>query len=388
MPKNNAPLFLSHGLGARVWDVDGNEYVDLVSALLPVVLGYCDPDVDYAIRNQMPFGFIHSLSTTLETELANLIIKHVPSAEMVRFGKNGTDATSAAIRVARAFTNKTHIAVGGYHGWQDWYIGSTVRNKGVPSEVSNLTHSFDAQDPDSLRKILEVNPSKFAAIILEPLSILDQAVEKLTKIKELSREFGALLIFDEICSGFRVDLGGAQKLFGVVPDLTCLGKAVANGMPLSIITGRADIMEEFENVFVSGTFAGETLSIAAAIATINKIEKCNVPEVINIKGSNLRAGVDNLIERSSLSDFIKIKGHNSWQFIDILPHPNGTTLEMRTFLVRKLLDCGALIIASHNMSYAFQEQTKLLLCLHMRTHYSNSQKCLQKAPLVKALIAK
>ena len=160
MPKNNAPLFLSHGVGARVWDVDGNEYVDLVSALLPVVLGYCDPDVDYAIRHQMPFGFIHSLSTTLETELADLIINHVPSAEMVRFGKNGTDATSAAIRVARAFTNKTHIAVGGYHGWQDWYIGSTVRNKGVPSEVSDLTHRFNAQDPDSLRKMLEVNPKQ------------------------------------------------------------------------------------------------------------------------------------------------------------------------------------------------------------------------------------
>ena len=385
MPKNNAPLFLSHGLGARVWDVDGNEYVDLVSALLPVVLGYCDPDVDYAIRNQMPFGFIHSLSTTLETELANLIIKHVPSAEMVRFGKNGTDATSAAIRVARAFTNKTHIAVGGYHGWQDWYIGSTVRNKGVPSEVSNLTHSFDAQDPDSLRKILEVNPSKFAAIILEPLSILDQAVEKLTKIKELSREFGALLIFDEICSGFRVDLGGAQKLFGVVPDLTCLGKAVANGMPLSIITGRADIMEEFENVFVSGTFAGETLSIAAAIATINKIEKCNVPEVINIKGSNLRAGVDNLIERSSLSDFIKIKGHNSWQFIDILPHPNGTTLEMRTFLVRKLLDCGALIIASHNMSYAFSGANEVITLLAYENALFELSKVLTKGPLGESL---
>ena len=131
------------------------------------------------LETKCPLDFIHSLSTTLETELANLIIKHVPSAEMVRFAKNGTDATSAAIRVARAFTNKTHIAVGGYHGWQDWYIGSTVRNKGVPSEVSNLTHSFDAQDPDSLRKILEVNPSKFAAIILEPF---EHSKTKLLKI--------------------------------------------------------------------------------------------------------------------------------------------------------------------------------------------------------------
>jgi glutamate-1-semialdehyde 2,1-aminomutase len=385
MPKNNAPLFLSHGLGARVWDVDGNEYVDLVSALLPVILGYCDPDVDYAIRHQMPFGFIHSLSTTLETELANLIINHVPSAEMVRFGKNGTDATSAAIRIARAFTNKTHIAVGGYHGWQDWYIGSTVRNKGVPSQVSDLTHSFNAQDPDSLRKILEANPKKFAAIILEPLSILDQTVEKLTEIKDLSKEFGAVLIFDEICSGFRVDLGGAQKLFGVVPDLTCLGKAVANGMPLSIITGRADIMGEFENVFVSGTFAGETLSIAAAIATINKLEKCNVPHVINIKGGKLRAGVNNLIERSNLSDYIKIAGHNSWQFINILPHSNGTAIEMRTFMMRKLLDFGALIIASHNISYAFSEANEAITLLAYEFALGELSSALAKGPLLDSL---
>lgn len=385
MPKNNAPLFLSHGLGARVWDVDGNEYVDLVSALLPVVLGYCDPDVDYAIRHQMPFGFIHSLSTTLETELANLIVNHVPSAEMVRFGKNGTDATSAAIRVARAYTDKMHIAVGGYHGWQDWYIGSTVRNKGVPSQVSDLTHSFNAQDPGSLRKILEANSTKFAAIILEPLSILDQTVEKLMEIKDLSREFGAVLIFDEICSGFRVDLGGAQKLFGVVPDLTCLGKAIANGMPLSIVTGRADIMGEFENVFVSGTFAGETLSIAAAIATINKLEKCNVPDAINIKGGKLRAGVNNLIERSKLSDHIKIAGHNSWQFINILPHSNGSAIEMRTFLMRKLLDFGALIIASHNISYAFSEANEAITLLAYENALSELSNALAKAPLLDSL---
>ena len=210
---------------------------------------------------------------------------------------------------------------------------------------------------------MKSTPNKFAAIILEPLSILNQTVEKLKKIKDLSREFGAVLIFDEICSGFRVNLGGAQNYLALFLTSTCLGKAIANGMPLSITTGRADIMGEFENVFVSGTFAGETLSIAAAIATINKIEKCNVPEVINVKGGKLRAGVDNLIERSNLSDYIKITGHNSWQFIDILPHPNGTTLEMRTFLMRKLLDCGALIIASHNMSYAFSETNEVITLL-------------------------
>ena len=137
-PQGQAPLFLTHGRGGRVWDVDGNEYVDLVNGLLPIVLGYCDPDVDAAIRAQLDKGIIFSLATELEIELAELLVEIIPSAEMVRFGKNGSDATSACVRIARAATGRDRIAAGGYHGWQDWYIGATTRNKGVPGAVRAL----------------------------------------------------------------------------------------------------------------------------------------------------------------------------------------------------------------------------------------------------------
>lgn len=382
LPVNKGPLFLSHGLGARVWDVDGNEYVDLVSALLPVILGYCDPDVDYAIRDQLPFGIVHSLSTVLETELAALIIKHVPSAEMVRFGKNGTDATSAAVRISRAFTKRDHVAVGGYHGWQDWYVGSTNRNKGIPSSVSELTHRFDPEDPSSLRALLEARPHDYAAIILEPLSSFPQTTERLQEIRNLSHEFGVVLIFDEICTGFRVDMGGAQKLFGVTPDLTCMGKAIANGMPLAAIAGRSDVMAEFDHVFVSGTFSGEALSLAAAITTIKKLDRHSVPEVIGKKGRRLRDGVTQLVKANNLSDYIVISGHASWQFVNLAEHPHGSATEIRTFMMRQLFEAGVLAIASHNMSYAFSDANEAIVLMAYEKALSELSSALYKGPLI------
>src|SRR5436190_4591350 len=166
-PQGQAPLFLTHGRGGRVWDVDGNEYVDLVNGLLPIVLGYCDPDVDGAIRAQLDKGITFSLATELEIELAELLVDIIPSAEMVRFGKNGSDATSACVRIARAVTGRDRIAVGGYHGWQDWYIGATSRHKGVPRAVRGLTHKFAFLDIAALDALLNQHKGEFAAVILE-----------------------------------------------------------------------------------------------------------------------------------------------------------------------------------------------------------------------------
>src|SRR5271166_5686615 len=164
-PQGQGPLFLTHGRGGRVWDVDGNEYVDLVNGLLPVVLGYCDPDVDAAIRAQLDRGITFSLATGLEIELAELLVEIIPSAEMVRFGKNGSDATSACVRIARAVTGRDRVAAGGYHGWQDWYIGATTRHKGVPSAVGALTHKFPFLDIAALDALLNKHKDEFAAVI-------------------------------------------------------------------------------------------------------------------------------------------------------------------------------------------------------------------------------
>jgi len=254
-PVGVSPLYISRAKGATVRDLDGNSYVDLVNALASITLGYRNRGVDTAIRNQLRKGISFSLPGKLEAEVSEKLVDMIPSAEMVRFGKNGSDATSAAIRISRAYTGRDHVAVCGYHGWQDWFIGSTTRNKGVPKPVSELTHSFKYNDAESLESIL-VN-YQVAAVILEPMNVSFPNEGFLLRVKELAKKHGAVLIFDETITGFRLSAGGAQELFNVNPDLSTFGKGMANGMPLSAIVGRSEIMKEMENVFFSGTFGGE-----------------------------------------------------------------------------------------------------------------------------------
>jgi glutamate-1-semialdehyde 2,1-aminomutase/spore coat polysaccharide biosynthesis protein SpsF len=354
-PVGIAPQFLDRGKGARVWDVDGNEYVDLVSALLPVVLGYCDPDVDAAVRAQMERGTVLSLSTELEVELAERLAQIIPCAEMVRFGKNGSDATSAAIRLARAFTGRDRIAICGYHGWQDWYIGSTVRNKGIPKAVCELSHRFVYNDIDSLQSLLAAHPGEFAAVIMEPMNLDLPRDGFLEKVRDLAHVHGALLIFDEVITGFRYALGGAQEYFGVTPDLAAFGKAMGNGLPIAAVVGRADIMLEMENIFYSGTFGGETLSIAAAIAVIDKMRKQPVIATLWSRGSEIADSVRGLIAQNGLADTIIVKGMPPWSLLDVRDHPNANTIAIKTALLRELLLNGVLSSASFNVSYALTD---------------------------------
>jgi len=252
--KGHAPLFAQQGKGALLTDIDGNTYVDMIGGLLPVVLGYQYKAVDDAIRKQLKKGIIFSLSSPLEYELAMLLKKHIPCAEMVRFGKNGSDATTGAIRVARAITGRDYVAVCGYHGWHDWYIGSTTRDLGVPLEVKKLTHKFVYNDTDSLKALLTKYPNKFAAVILEPENYEPPQNNFLRQVVDVAHQHGALAIFDEVITGFRWNLGGAQKYYGVTPDLALFGKAMANGYPISVVCGRKDVMESLGNIFISSTF--------------------------------------------------------------------------------------------------------------------------------------
>ena len=205
LPKGAAPLFVEKGLGSRVWDVDGNEYVDLVNGLLSVSIGYCDPEVDEAIKNQLHKGINFSLPHKLEAQVSEKLIDLIPCAEMVRFGKNGTDVTSAAIRLARAFTGKNRVAICGYHGWQDWYIGTTSRNMGVPDEVSGLSVTFAFNDISSLEKIFNSYPD-IGAVILEPMAAIQPTMDFLSGVRALCDRYGAILIFDEMITGFRLKL--------------------------------------------------------------------------------------------------------------------------------------------------------------------------------------
>ncbi len=354
-PIGVSPLFLQRGEGARVWDVDGNEYVDFISSLLSITLGHRDPDVDAAVRAQLDDGVILSLPHRLETEVAERICAMVPCAEMVRFGKNGSDATSGAIRIARAFTGRDHVAVCGYHGWQDWYIGSTARHRGVPEATRALTHGFMYNDLASLEVIFAAYSGQIAAVILEPMNVDWPTLGFLEGVRDLATRHGAVLVFDETITGFRFAAGGAQALFGVTPDLATFGKGLANGYPLSAIAGRRDLMMMMEEVFFSFTFGGEMLSLAAARAVLDKLAREPVLATIEARGSRLQQGLTNLIEAYQLGQIFAVKGHPSWSFLTIADQPNASAFTIKTLLMQELHQEGFLSFGSHNISYAHSD---------------------------------
>lgn len=354
-PRGAAPFFIERAEGSRCWDVDGHEYIDFVNALAAVTLGHCDADVTAAVSEQLLHGTIFSLSHRLEIEVAQLIVDMVPCAEKVRFGKNGSDATSGAIRAARAYTGRDHVAVCGYHGWQDWYIGVTGRNKGVPEATRALTHLFAYNDAAGLRALLEAHPGAFAAVIMEPMNVQEPKPGFLQEVVDLAHANGAVAIFDETITGFRFATGGAQELFGVTPDLACFGKGLANGYPLAAVCGRADIMQEFENVFFSFTMGGETLSLAAAKAVLTKLRSEPVIEGLIAKGQRIMDATNLLIEKHGCGDFLSMTGHPTWTFLIIKDTANATSFEIKTLWMQEILARGILSVGTHNVTHAHSE---------------------------------
>ena len=354
-PAGAAPLFLTEGRGARVWDVDGNEYVDLIAGLLPVLLGYRDPDVDAAIRNQLDRGITFSLATELEVELAERLVEIVPCAEMVRFGKNGSDATTGCVRVARAATGRDRIILCGYHGWHDWYVAKTVRNKGVPKVEAGLSDRVPYNDLDAVRKVFKQYPGEVAALIMEPAGAVEPAPDYLAELKELVHANGAVLIFDEIVTGFRFAAGGAQEYFGVTPDLAAFGKAMGNGMPIAAVVGKAALMNEMEEIFFSSTFGGEALSLAAAIATVDKIKREPVVQKLWQSGKALADGAKLLIAKHGLQGVIGLQGLAPWTLLAFSDAPSARKEAIKTLFIREMLARGVLMAASHNVSYAISE---------------------------------
>lgn len=349
-PVGVSPHFTRCAKGARLWDVDDNEYLDFVSALGAVLLGYQDSDVDQAVRKALESGMTFSLSHELEIEVAERLIQLVPCAEQVRFGKNGTDATSGAVRLARAFTGRDRIATCGYHGWQDWSIAVTSRNLGIPDAVKALSHSFPYNDTESLKSLLAAHPGEFAAVIMEPMNAEYPAPGYLEEVRALCNQQGALLIFDETITGFRLGTGGAQALFGVTPDLATFGKGMANGLPLSAIVGPRHIMRLMEEIFFSGTFSGETLSLAAAKATLDKIRNEAVPEQLERLGRLLQDGLRSVIDENRLGDLFRVAGHPSWTFLVVTAAGKTEQALVKTFLLQELFAAGVLCLGSHNLS--------------------------------------
>jgi|TARA_R110001583_G_scaffold96819_4_gene241502 glutamate-1-semialdehyde 2,1-aminomutase len=360
-PFGSSPYFIQRGEGSRVWDVDGNCYIDFINSLLAITLGYGNEKITNAVQTQLHDGVIFSLPHILEMEVAELICEMVPCAEKVRFGKNGSDATSGAIRLARAYTKRDHVAVCGYHGWQDWYIGSTARNDGVPQAVRELTHSFPYNDLNALDTLLRSRKGEFAAVILEPMNLFWPAEGYLEGVKELVHQNGAVLIFDETITGFRFANGGAQEYFNVTPDLATFGKGLANGFPISAIAGSNEIMKLMEEVFFSFTFGGETLSLAAAKACLSTIQNEPVIDTIAIQGTKVKSGLNNLIDKYNAHSLLSVAGHPSWSLLIIQDTELVSSYGFKTLYLQEMLARGILTFGSHNMSYAHSDHDIQLL---------------------------
>lgn len=347
-----APKYLHRGRGAYVWDVDGNRYLDYVMACHPIILGYADPDVNRAVIEQIELGSTFSLMNELEVDVTELLIDAVPSAQAARFGKNGADATTVGVRIARAVTGRDHIAYCGYHGWHDWYIATTDLNSGIPKFNQELAHAFNYNDLDSLEAIFRRYPGQVAIVIMEPITVIEPAGDYLQEVKRMTHDHGALLMFDEIITGFRFAFGGAQELTGVTPDLTSLAKAMSNGIPLSAIVGKKEYMFSLEKTFFSFTYGGDCLGLAAAKACIPKIKRERVPEHLWKVGRALKDGFNMLAGKYGLSGFVQCIGYPPRSIITFDGQGIYDPLEMKSYFQQELIRRGVLWAAYHALSFS------------------------------------
>lgn len=348
--KGASPKFLARGKGSHVWDVDGNEYVDFQMAIGPLSLGYAYGPVDDAIKAQLADGITFSQMHPLEVEVAELVREVVPGAEMVRTSKTGCDVTTAAVRLARAYTKKSKVLCCGYHGWHDWYVAVTDRNAGIPQAVQDLSFTFNYNDLQSVEDGLD---DDVAAIILEPAVFEAPKPGFLEELRAICTKRGIVLIFDEMWTGFRFALGGGQERFGVTADLACFSKAVANGMPLSLLTGRSEIMRLLDkDVFFFTTFGGEALSLAAAKATIEELRRHDVPAYLAKQGKRLREGYAALARELGL-DYTTCVGFDCRSLVTFAAKgaaEGQSPLELKSLVQQEMIKRGVLWGGFHNMS--------------------------------------
>jgi len=343
-----APKYLLKGKNAHVWDVDGNEYIDFNMGIGPISLGYAYDKVDQAIHKQLKDGITFSLMHPLEVQLSELIHKIIPNAEAVRIAKTGAEVCSAAVRISRAFTGRKKVLCCGYHGWHDWYIGTTSRSEGIPQETKELTATFDYNNIESLRTKLDED---VACVILEPFIFEAPKNNFLQEVQALCKANGTLLIFDEMWTGFRVAVGGAQEYFGITPDLAVYSKAFANGMPIALLTGRKDVMQLFEkDVFFYSTFGGEALSMAAAMATIHEMMDQNVPAALAEKGKKLKEGYNQLVTKHNLDGVTTCQGFDCRTIITFNASA-GDPLILKSFVQQEMIKRGILWGGFHNVCF-------------------------------------
>jgi len=340
-------IFLRHGKGVYVWDTEGNKYLDMCAALGPVLIGHSDKRINKAIKRQLKKGISLSLPTEIETELCEKLTDIPPGCEMVRLMKNGSDVTAAAVRLARTYTGRDNIIKCGYHGWADWTIAGENNCVGIPEAIKKLTYNMEYGNiGQNVEMIKELNP---ACVILEPIQKNGTDNAYLGALRKICTQEEVVLVFDEVVSGFRTYAGSAAKYYNVIPDLMCIGKAVANGMPISAVCGRKDIVSLIDKgCFISTTFGGETLSIAAALETIKILENPLTTNRIHYLGILAKKGLEMSVKKYKLDNVINVVGtppRNGVVFNDY----NGLDyLDYASLWNETMLDNG---ILTHGINY-------------------------------------
>jgi len=350
-PEGMAPV-IERGAGCRVWDIDGNEFVEFGSGLRANTLGHGFEPVVRAVQRYLADGVGFVRPHRLEREAAERLIDLIPSAEMVKFGVNGSDATSAAVKLARAYTGRDMVAVCRQHPFfstDDWFIVTTPMSAGIPDSVRPLTVQFSYNDLASLEALFEVHPGQIAAVVLEAETVEPPAPGFLAGLRELCDRNGALLVLDEIITGFRWHERGAQYLYSIEPDLCTFGKGIANGLPLSALAGRRDVMrlgghvDDADRVFLlSLTAGGQPWALAAMLAVIDTFEQEGIAGQLHSIGADLRAEVQDAVAAAGLGDYFQLRGRDC-NLVYVARDAGGQpSQEFRTLVLQEFLEHGIL----------------------------------------------
>jgi glutamate-1-semialdehyde 2,1-aminomutase len=348
----NAPKVILKGKGCYVWGDDGKKYLDWCMGLRSVSLGHCYSAVNKAVLKQMKEGTNFGRPHISEFELADFLIKILPNAEMVKFAKNGSTVTSAATKLARAYTGRKYIAVCGNHpffSYDDWFIGTTACGAGIPEEIKKLTVTFKYNDIASLETLFKQYPNQIACVIMEIVTAEEPRDNFLIKVQDLAKKNGAVFIADEMITGFRYGFPGAQVKYGLKPDLTTYGKGIANGYSLAVLAGRKEIMElgglkhKKERVFlISTTHGAETIALAAAIATIKEMKSKKAQKYFWQAGGRLKKGLLNLIKQHELEGKVEVLGFEPNLSMNFKDNNGAVSLTLKTIFLQEMIKQGIL----------------------------------------------
>ena len=360
-----SPGVIARGLGCHVWDVDGNEFIEYGMGLRAVTLGHAYAPVVEAVRESLSLGTNFTRPAAIELECAEAFASLIESAEMVKFTKDGSTADTAALKLARKLTGRDLVAICAEHpffSYDDWFICTTTMDGGIPQVERSMTVRFKYNDTESVRAMFAAHPGKIAAVFLEPARIEEPAPGFLETLRELCSREGAVLVFDEMITGFRWHLGGAQKLYGVTPDLSCFGKAVANGFALSVLCGKRELMRlgsrerEQDDVFLlSTTHGAETPGLAAAIATMKVYRSEPVIEHLHRQGERLRRGVSEAAARQGVAEYVSIFGRACNLLYGTLGPDRKPSQPFRTLFLQELVR-GGVLAPSFVLSYSHSDE--------------------------------